>query len=168
MDGGVYPPFPPFPRTQDFNGNRIIIDCTENPKVAEYYQRWLTLGAHVVSCNKHATAGSMAAYRANKMARREANTQWLYECSGPGSGLPVLSTLQDMQQTGDRIHRIEGVFSGTINYVLGATHKGVPFSEVHAGTPVTHPVGLWQLRRRMTTPPPWTPRFLLDHPPCAN
>jgi len=36
----------------------------------------------------------------------------------PGSGLPVLSTLQDMQQTGDRIHRIEGVFSGTVNYVI--------------------------------------------------
>jgi len=114
---------------EDFNGNRIIIDCTENPKVAEYYNRWLMLGAHVVSSNKHATAGPLSAYRENKAARREANTQWLYECSGPGSGLPVLSTLQDMQQTGDRIHSIEGIFSGTVNYVMEATHKGIKFSE---------------------------------------
>ncbi|EOD34408.1 hypothetical protein EMIHUDRAFT_252925 [Emiliania huxleyi CCMP1516] len=121
---------------EDFNGNRIVIDATEDARVAEHYPRWLTLGAHdcahIVSSNKLATGGPLATYRAAKNARSDANTQWLYECSGPGSGLPVISTLQDMQQTGDRIRRVEGVFSGTVNYVLESVRGGAPFSEAVA------------------------------------
>jgi len=56
------------------------------------------------------------------------NAQWYYETTGPGSGLPVMSTLKDMQQSGDRIKRVEGIFSGTLAYLLNAVNQGVPFS----------------------------------------
>ena len=35
-----------------------------------------------------------------------------------GAGLPIISTLNDLIDTGDKIHRIEGVFSGTMSFLF--------------------------------------------------
>lgn len=112
----------------DFNGNRVIVDCSESQQVAAYYPRWLSLGMHIVSSNKASNAGSAASFRAAVETQRAANAQWFYECTGPGSGLPVLSTLRDMQQSGDTIRRVDGTFSGTLSYIMSETSRGVPFS----------------------------------------
>ncbi len=47
-----------------------------------------------------------------------------------GAGLPVLSTLQSMIRTGDKVGRIEGVFSGTLSFIFNSFGPGTPFSEV--------------------------------------
>lgn len=49
-----------------------------------------------------------------------------------GAGLPVLSTLRSLIDTGDRVNRIEGVFSGTLSYIFNSLGPGKPFSEVVA------------------------------------
>lgn len=42
----------------------------------------------------------------------------VYHESSVGAGLPVISTLKDLVATGDRVTRIEGVFSGTMSYLF--------------------------------------------------
>ena len=35
-----------------------------------------------------------------------------------GAGLPILNTLADLIDTGDRVLRIEGIFSGTLSFLF--------------------------------------------------
>lgn len=49
-----------------------------------------------------------------------------------GAGLPVLSTLQALVQSGDTVHRIEGVLSGTLSFIFNGLAPGKPFSQVVA------------------------------------
>jgi len=112
---------------EDYNGNRVVIDCTASQEVAEYYPRWLALGIHVVTANKKAGSGEAALYdECRRLAKSRA--QWYYETTGPGSGLPVLSTLKDMAQSGDRVTKVSGIFSGTISFLLNAMREGEAFS----------------------------------------
>lgn len=58
--------------------------------VADYYARWLESGVHVITANKKVGAGPLERYQeCFKQSKR--NAQWLYETTGPGSGLPVLT-----------------------------------------------------------------------------
>jgi aspartokinase/homoserine dehydrogenase 1 len=47
-----------------------------------------------------------------------------------GAGLPVIGTLNDLRGSGDVIHRIEAVLSGTLNFVFNNYDGSRPFSEV--------------------------------------
>jgi len=116
---------------EDYNGNRVIIDCSASQAVSEYYARWMALGIHVITANKKAGSGALDNYdECKRMAR--ARAQWLYETTGPGSGLPVLTTLKDMMQSGDRVRKVRGVFSGTISFILNELQQGVPLSQALA------------------------------------
>ena len=55
-----------------------------------------------------------------------------YEASC-GAGLPIISTLQRLVATGDRIRRIEGVLSGTLSYIFNTFTPATPFSSVVKG-----------------------------------
>jgi len=116
----------------DFNGNRIVIDCTASQDVANRYPEWLSRGIHVVATNKKAGAGPAALWEAAKAAQLAANTQWLYETTAPGSGLPLLATLKDMTQSGDVVTRVSGRFSGSISFIFSQLQGGVPLSEALA------------------------------------
>jgi len=112
----------------DFNGNRVVIDCSASQEVADYYTRWLAMGVHVVTANKKLGSGDGAEY-AECRALSKSRAQWYYETTGPGSGLPVLTSLKDMMQSGDRVYRVSGIFSGSVSYILNAMRDGVPMSE---------------------------------------
>ena len=115
----------------DYNGNRVVIDCTGSQDVADYYARWLALGIHVVTANKKAGSGDADQYsEIRRLATK--NAQWYYETTGPGSGLPVLSTLKDMTQSGDDVASVKGIFSGTASYILNAMREGAPLSKALA------------------------------------
>lgn len=90
------------------------------------YPRWLATGVHVITANKKAGAGPAELYDACRTAQEGA--QWYYETTGPGSGLPVLCTLKDMMQSGDKVRKVEGIFSGTVSYLINAISSGTPFS----------------------------------------
>ena len=45
-----------------------------------------------------------------------------------GAGLPIVSTLQSLQLTGDRITLIEGVFSGSLSFIFNNL-ASQPFSQ---------------------------------------
>jgi aspartokinase/homoserine dehydrogenase 1 len=105
-----------------------VVDCSASEAVAELYAAWLARGLHVVTPNKRAGAGPVARYRALRQWGARGR-HWLYEAT-VGAGLPVITTLRDMVQTGDRIERVEGVLSGTLSYVFNVFDGTVPFSEV--------------------------------------
>jgi len=116
----------------DFNGNRIIIDCTASQDVADLYPEWLRQGIHICSTNKKAGSGDAQLYNKAKQAALQSSAQWLYETTAPGSGLPVLATLKDMTQSGDVVSSVSGRFSGSASYIFSQLHEGVPLSRALA------------------------------------
>lgn len=60
-----------------------------------------------------------------------------------GAGLPVISTLRSLLETGDKIKRIEGILSGTLSYIFNTYKPGARYTQV-VGTScrATHDTGL--------------------------
>lgn len=106
-----------------------IIDCTSNEHVAGRYAAWLDQGIHIVTPNKKANSGQLSSYREIKAISRRRNSHYLYEAT-VGAGLPVINTLRDLIQTGDRIQRIEGILSGTLSYIFNTFSATQAFSAV--------------------------------------
>jgi aspartokinase/homoserine dehydrogenase 1 len=109
--------------------HRVIIDCTADAGIAGRYADWLRAGLHVVTPNKKANSAALAEFRRVREARRAAGSQYFYEAT-VGAGLPIILTLRDLRETGDRIREIEGILSGTLAYLFNVFDGSVPFSEV--------------------------------------
>ena len=107
----------------------VIIDGTASADVPKNYVGWLEGGIHVISPNKKANTASMAEYLALRQASRKSNKQFLYE-TNVGAGLPIINTLRDLVQTGDKIEQIDGVFSGTLSYIFNSYDGKTPFSQI--------------------------------------
>lgn len=95
----------------------LIIDCSASDAVAACYADWLKQGVHVVTPNKRLGAGPWARYAAVKAEVAQGGGRFRYEAT-VGAGLPVISTLRDLLDTGDRIQSIEGLFSGTLAWLF--------------------------------------------------
>ncbi len=107
----------------------VILDCTADEGVAKHYAEWLKAGIHVVTPNKKANSGPLAYYESLKEARRLGSSSYLYEAT-VGAGLPVISTLRDLRETGDKISSVEGIFSGTLAYLFNVYDGKTPFSQI--------------------------------------
>ncbi len=107
----------------------VIIDCTADDSVAKHYAGWLAAGIHVVTPNKKANSGPLAYYESLKDARRLGGSSYLYEAT-VGAGLPIIQTLRDLRETGDKISSIEGIFSGTLAYLFNVYDGKTPFSQI--------------------------------------
>lgn len=109
--------------------NSIFVDVTANENVAAVYDRLLGKSISVVACNKIAASGSLDYYKKLKQLASAYNCQFLFE-TNVGAGLPVIATLNDLLRSGDRVHRIEAVLSGTLNFVFNHYDGSRPFAEV--------------------------------------
>jgi aspartokinase/homoserine dehydrogenase 1 len=107
----------------------VIIDCTADEGVARHYAEWLKAGIHVVTPNKKANSGPLAYYDSLKAARKAGGSSYLYEAT-VGAGLPVISTLRDLRETGDKLSSVEGIFSGTLAYLFNVYDGKKPFSDI--------------------------------------
>jgi bifunctional aspartokinase / homoserine dehydrogenase 1 len=107
----------------------VILDCSASDAVAEHYEAWLGAGIHVVTPNKQAGAGPLARWKTLQAAARGSNARWRYEAT-VGAGLPVIQTLRDLLDTGDRLHRVEGILSGTLSYLFNRFDQGGSFAEL--------------------------------------
>jgi bifunctional aspartokinase / homoserine dehydrogenase 1 len=107
----------------------IIIDCSSSQDVADRYPGWLASGIHIVTPNKKANSADLEFYARLHEARRAGSAHYLYEAT-VGAGLPVIQTLRDLRDTGDAIHRIEGMLSGTLAYLFNVWDGSEPFSSV--------------------------------------
>ena len=112
-------------------GPTILVDATAEDGMAGVYCDAFAAGLHVVTCNKKPLAGPLADYRRIHEAARGKRRLWLYEVT-VGAGLPVISTLRDLLDSGDRLESVEGCFSGTLNFLCASLDGGEKFSEVLA------------------------------------
>lgn len=113
----------------DYLPHAVLIDCTASQEIADSYADWLARGIHVITPNKRAHSGPMAYYRDVRRRARQANTHFLYEAT-VGAGLPVIHTLKDLVETGDDIHSVSGIFSGTLAYLFNVFDGSQAFSEI--------------------------------------
>ena len=107
----------------------MIIDCSGSSAVADRYAEWLAAGIHVITPNKQAGAGPQARYAAIAAAAKASGARFRYEAT-VGAGLPVITTLRDLVDTGDQLHSIEGIFSGTLAWLFNKFDGSVPFSQL--------------------------------------
>ena len=107
----------------------VIIDATASEETTDCYQEWLARGIHVITANKKAGSGPIERYEEIRAASRRRGTHFLYETT-VGAGLPIINTLRDLIQTGDRVLSIQGVLSGTLAYLFNQYDGSVPFSEL--------------------------------------
>ncbi len=103
----------------------LIVDCSASDAVAQYYASWLSRGIHVVTPNKNAGSGDQL--RFDLIRANAGSAKFRYEAT-VGAGLPVISTLRDLLDTGDQILAIEGMFSGTLAYLFNRFDGSVSFS----------------------------------------
>lgn len=109
--------------------NSIFVDNTANESIATEYQRYLENNIGVVTCNKIACADQLSNYQKLKKTSRKYSSPFLFE-TNVGAGLPVIDTLSNLIASGDRIHKIQAVLSGSLNFVFNNFLKNDTFKEV--------------------------------------
>ncbi|MDH3613038.1 MAG: bifunctional aspartate kinase/homoserine dehydrogenase I [Gammaproteobacteria bacterium] len=107
----------------------VIIDCTAEESVAARYADWLQRGIHVITPNKKAGSGPIADYEVVQANGKHGSSHFFYETT-VGAALPIISTLQDLIDTGDEIHSVQGIFSGTLAYLFNVYDGKTPFSAI--------------------------------------
>ncbi len=109
--------------------NTIFVDNTASEMVANFYETILDASISVSTPNKIATSSSYLQYQRLKNIAARHNVQFLYE-TNVGAGLPVISTLNDLISSGDRILKIEAVLSGSLSFIFNTFKEGVSFSSI--------------------------------------
>ncbi|CAL1363992.1 unnamed protein product [Linum trigynum] len=112
-----------------FIPNTVLVDCTADSGIASHYYDWLRRGIHVVTPNKKANSGPLDEYLKLRALQRQSYTHYFYEAT-VGAGLPIISTLRGLLETGDKILQIEGIFSGTLSYIFNNFVGTRAFSDV--------------------------------------
>lgn len=87
--------------------------------MADKYPLFLSRGVSIVTPNKKAFSGSYKLWQDIFAAASESGAK-VYHESSVGAGLPVISTLKDLVDTGDEVTKIEGVFSGTMSFLFNS------------------------------------------------
>ena len=108
--------------------NSVFIDCTANEDVGMVYDRLFENYVSVVTANKIAASSSYENYRRLKMLAIQKGVKFSFE-TNVAAGLPVISTINDLIKSGDRILKLEAVVSGTLNYIFNTMSKDISFSQ---------------------------------------
>jgi aspartokinase/homoserine dehydrogenase 1 len=111
--------------------NSVFIDNTANQQVSEVYETYLRDSISVVTCNKIACASSFDNYKTLKQVSRKYNASFLFE-TNVGAGLPIIDTLRNLINSGDRVHKIQAVLSGSLNFVFNNFNENATFHDVVA------------------------------------
>ncbi|KAG5638330.1 hypothetical protein H0H81_000573 [Sphagnurus paluster] len=102
-----------------------VVDNTSSDDIAALYPAWLEKGINVVTPNKKAYSGDVGLYERILAASQASGARFLNEAT-VGAGLPVISTLKELVTTGDKVIKVEGVFSGTMSYIFNEFSTGKP------------------------------------------
>ena len=108
--------------------NSVFVDCTASKDVARLYQTLLEHNINVVAANKIAASSDYQSYAKLKQTALDRGVIYRFE-TNVGAGLPIIGTINDLRNSGDRILKIEAVLSGTLNYIFNELSAQVPFSE---------------------------------------
>ncbi|MEM6966890.1 MAG: hypothetical protein AAF573_19150 [Bacteroidota bacterium] len=109
--------------------NTIFVDNTANQSITNHYEKILDSSISISTPNKIATSSAYLQYQRLKYIAKKRGVQFLYE-TNVGAGLPVISTLNDLIKSGDRILKIEGVLSGSLSFIFNSFVEGKKFSSI--------------------------------------
>ncbi len=108
--------------------NSVFVDCTASPDVAGLYKELLEHNINVVAANKIAASGDYETYRQLKRVAQKRGVKFLFE-TNVGAGLPIIRTINDLINSGDKVLRVEAVLSGTLNFIFNKIGADTPFSQ---------------------------------------
>ena len=108
--------------------NSVFVDCTASEEIASLYKDFLGHNISVVAANKIAASSDYEIYAELKRIARHRGVKFLFE-TNVGAGLPVINTINDLINSGDKILKIEAVLSGTLNYIFNEISADVPLSQ---------------------------------------
>ena len=109
------------------DGARVVIDATASEAVAERHAHWLAQGIHVATACKIGQGTSLSRWRAIRRASLAGDARY-GDSATVGAGLPLLRSLRELQDGGDRIHAIAGVLSGSLAWLFNQYDGMRPFS----------------------------------------
>lgn len=118
---------PPWAEAEALHAGDIVIDATASDAVAGWHAEWLSRGVHVVTANKLGAGSALS--RAQSIEHAGVTSGARYgEAATVGAGLPLLRSLRALVAGGDRIHRVEGVLSGSLAWLFNQYDGMRPFS----------------------------------------
>ncbi|MCD0475991.1 bifunctional aspartate kinase/homoserine dehydrogenase I [Flavobacterium sp. EDS] len=117
-------------RAKDLNlRNSIFVDITANASVSETYEEFLKQSIAVVTCNKIACSSEYDNYKKLKNLSRQFNAPFLFE-TNVGAGLPIIDTVKNLIASGDKVHKIQAVLSGSLNFIFNNFDENNSFHDV--------------------------------------
>ena len=108
--------------------NSVFVDCTASKDIAALYESLLAHNISVIAANKIAASDDYDYYQKLKHLALAKGVKFRYE-TNVGAGLPIIGTINDLRNSGDKILKIEAVLSGTLNFIFNEIAADVPFSE---------------------------------------
>jgi aspartokinase/homoserine dehydrogenase 1 len=109
--------------------NSIFVDITANEEVSKTYEQYLKQNVAVVTCNKIACSSAYDNYKNLKSLSRQFNAPFLFE-TNVGAGLPIIDTVKNLIASGDKVHKIQAVLSGSLNFIFNNFDKNNTFHDV--------------------------------------
>lgn len=110
----------------------ILVDNTSSAYIADFYPKIVEAGISIATPNKKAFSSDISVW--NELFAGKATDGLVYHEATVGAGLPIISFLREIIQTGDEIEKIEGIFSGTLSYIFNefstSELNDVKFSDV--------------------------------------
>ncbi|MEA4985905.1 Bifunctional aspartokinase/homoserine dehydrogenase 1 [bioreactor metagenome] len=108
--------------------NPVFVDCTASYQVAALYKDLLQHNVSVVAANKIAASGDYVNYAELKEIARKKGIKFLFE-TNVGAGLPIINTMNNLVNSGDKILKLEAVLSGTLNFIFNTISAEIPLSK---------------------------------------
>ncbi len=108
--------------------NSVFVDCTASKEISALYQVFLEHNISVIAANKIAASSAYEDYVKLKQTALTRGVKFRFE-TNVGAGLPIIGTINDLRNSGDKILKIEAVLSGTLNFIFNELSPTVPFSK---------------------------------------
>ncbi|SCU78874.1 LADA_0A08240g1_1 [Lachancea dasiensis] len=102
----------------------IFVDNTSNESIANFYPQLVENGISIATPNKKAFSSNLSLW--NQLFSGKPSQGLVYHEATVGAGLPIIGPLNDMIQTGDKIQKIEGIFSGSLSFILNTFSSTSP------------------------------------------
>ena len=109
--------------------NCVFIDNTASPKPVEVYEEVFKANISVITCNKIGNSAAYSQYKTFHDTAKQHGVDFFYE-TNVGAGLPIIRTLKDLINSGDRIKSIEAILSGTISFIFNNFKGDASFHDV--------------------------------------
>jgi aspartokinase/homoserine dehydrogenase 1 len=109
--------------------NCVFIDNTASPCPVDFYEEAFKSNISVVTCNKIGNSAAYSQYKTFHDTARQHGVDFFYE-TNVGAGLPIIRTLKDLMNSGDRVQRIEAILSGTISFIFNNFKGDANFHDV--------------------------------------